>query len=100
VNLVRPTQWFEPTRLVLVYDVQSDVLDTLYAHSLTPGIADISDESVEAWVWTELSPTHIAFLGAPGPHAGRFAALFADAHAATASGDDEVLLWSGARWWK
>lgn len=101
LHLVNLSQWYEPARLVLAYDLQSDLTETVYAHALDPMAGDLSDESLFGWPCAS-RPTKNFALDTLGPHDHAYGALFGDGHARVARFQDngEAVLWSGLRWWR
>lgn len=104
VYLVGPDQWHEPARLVLCYDIQTNVVEYefMLAHALDPYAADISDEHYYGWPRDTREPVVILNADRFGPHEGqRFGVLFADGHARNGLfPGNAALLWSGPRWWE
>jgi prepilin-type processing-associated H-X9-DG protein len=98
IHRVRRSRWTETAKLVLAYDFQTNV-DQGWPQALDPRVGDLSDEP-HAWPLSE--PFNVTlWMWQFGPHAGAYAALFADGHAVIDRWDQEnkALLWSGPRWW-
>lgn len=96
-----PRMWYEPSRLVVAYDLQPNIAHILYPNASDPMVGDLSDELDGRWPRDTERPLVPASFGPYGPHdAGRFGVLFADAHV----GEDnkmtsDAVIWSGRRWW-
>jgi prepilin-type processing-associated H-X9-DG protein len=93
--------WYEPAKLVLVYDVQPNLIGIRYKTTPGPMSGDISDELDGLWPRDTLFPVIPADFGPYGPHQGNeFGVLFADGHVACGTFPGEsAMLWSGRRWW-
>lgn len=99
--LVPRSRWSSPSRLVLAYDLQYNLLDNIYRHARDPLSGDLSDEMYYPWPRGEYDVTVELYLDRWGPHAERYAALFADGRATLGlfSSAAQAVLWSGPKWW-
>lgn len=101
IHSVTLRQWHEPARLVVAYDLQSDLLESLYAHAALPDAGDISDEMYTPWPrdnGTSAIPVQLERLG---PHQDGYGVVFGDGHVrvGTFSNRQNAVYWSGPRWW-
>ncbi len=102
VYLVGPRWWKEPSKLVLAYDVQANMIEPPWplAHAVEPNIGDISDENICGWNRDGPDVVMNMLLDIHGPHGGEYGALFADGHAGVGfPAEAGLLYWSGRRWW-
>lgn len=101
---VNTNLWYEPTRLILAYDVQPSMVGrAFWINSGLPNVADISDETDGRWIGNSGSarPVLSTEPGERGPHArGAFGMAFGDGRAAEYSQySPDFVFWSGPRWW-
>lgn len=88
----------EPSRTVVSYDLQYNLLADIYIHARNPSAADLSDE----YYPFPRSDRPLVSFWMPywGPHHERYGVLFGDGHCETGIFvDGRAVLWLGSRWW-